>query len=391
VSEAKERAVKKIVILGAGFGGLETATGLAVHMNAHMKAGYEITLIDRSDSFFVGFSKVDVLFGRRSESEVRSRYADLRATGVRFVQASITAIDTDARSVTTNAGEFGYDYLVVALGAELDLAATPGYLDAGSHEFYSMAGVTRLKPVLEAFSEGKLVLGILGVPYKCPPAPYEVACQIHERFVKRGVRERIELSMVIPGARPVPYPAVADALEKLLLERDIRLVRNAPIRSIDAANRRVPAGDVVLDYDLFIGVPVHVPPAVVRSSKLGAAGFIQPDPTSLETSVPNVYAVGDVTKLAAGEVAVPKAGAFAEDAARTVVAEILVKEGLASQRVKFEAQGACYFEVGGGQVAKVNANFYGGDKPVQSVEGPAAEFLADKHGFETERRARWFR
>jgi sulfide:quinone oxidoreductase len=378
--------MKKILILGAGFGGLETATGLA----EGMRDGYEITLIDKNDSFFVGFSKIDVLFGRRGERDVRSRYESLRAEGVRFVQASIGAIDTDGKQVTTSAGSFDYDYLVVALGADLDYDATSGFRESGAHEFYSMEGVVRLRPVLERLDNGTLVLGILGQPYKCPPAPYEVICQLHERFVEKGIREQVKLKMVIPGARPVPNPAIAGALEKLLSDRGIELTTDAPIRSIDAAARVVHAGNDRLAYDLFVGVPVHVPPAVVRESKLGK-GYVQPSLDNLETAVPNVYAVGDVTKLPAGEHAVPKAGAFAEDAARTVVSDILLKEGLTSERVKFEARGACYFETGGQQVGRIRAVFFGGDKPVQEVEEPAAELASDKERFEVSRRARWFR
>jgi len=378
--------MKKILILGAGFGGLETATGLAEGLGD----GYEITLIDKNDSFFVGFSKIDVLFGRRSETEVRSRYENLRAEGVRFVQASITAIDTDGKRATTSAGSFEYDYLVVALGADLDCDATPGYRESGAYEFYSMEGVGRLVPVIETFDRGTLVLGILGLPYKCPPAPYEVICQLHERFVETGVRGRVRLKVVIPGARPVPHPGVAGALEKLLADRGIELATSAPIRSIDATARVLHAGDLRVAYDLFVGVPVHVPPAVVRESKLGK-GYIQPSLDNLETAIPNVYAIGDVTKLPAGENAVPKAGAFAEDAARTVVSDILVKEGLASERVGFEARGACYFEVGDKQVGKIRANFFGADRPVQELEEPVPELAADKARFEASRHARWFR
>jgi sulfide:quinone oxidoreductase len=227
--------MKKVLILGAGFGGLETATGLS----AAMKGGYTITLVDKSDSFFVGFSKIDVLFGRRTEAEVRCHYANLRAEGVRFVQASITAIDTDSRTVMTSAGAFGYDYLVIALGADLDHDATPGYRDSGGYEFYSMAAATRLRPVLQAFGGGSLVLGILGTPYKCPPAPYEVACQMHELFIHQGIRDRVQMKMVIPSPRPVPNPDVSGALEKLLAERGIELLARSSIRSIDAAHRQV--------------------------------------------------------------------------------------------------------------------------------------------------------
>lgn len=379
--------MKKILILGAGFGGLETATGLA----AVMKDGYEITLVDRNNSFFIGFSKIEVLFGRRSEFEVRHRYADLRAEGVRFVQATITTIDTDAKAVATSAGSFGYDYLVVALGADLDIDATAGFRDSGAHEFYSMAGVLALRPALESFTSGTLVIGILGSPYKCPPAPYEVACQLHDYFQRKGVREKVTLKMVIPGPRPVPSPSVSDGLEKFLAERSIELVAKSPIEAIDAAGKALVLGPKRLAYDLFVCVPVHVPPRVVKESKLGNTGFIQPNLTNLETAIPGVYAIGDVAKMPVAEVAVPKAGVFAEDAARTVVADILTKEGLAPSQIKFEARGACYFELSEGQVGRVNGNFLGGDKPSMVLEGPAPEWQADKLAFATTRRDRWFK
>lgn len=379
--------MKKILILGAGFGGLETALGLG----ARLRDGYEVTLVDRSDSFFIGFSKIDVLFGRRTEAEARYPYTKLRGEGFRFVRATVRNIDTDTRSVDTTGGSFSYDYLVIALGAELAPGKTNGFVESGGYEFYSMAGASRLRPVLDGFSAGTLVLGILGAPYKCPPAPYEVACQMHALFVDKGVREGVQMKMVIPSPRPVPNPTVSEALERLLQERGIELVAGTAIDSIDAEERTVAVGANRIGYDLFIGVPAHVPPQVVRSSKLGDKGFIQPSPNNLETSVPNVYAVGDVTKIPVGESAVPKAGAFAEDAARTVVSDILMKEGLADSLLKFRARGACYFELGGGSVAKVDADYFGGDKPRVVFEGPSPEFLADKHAFETSRRERWFK
>src|SRR5687767_353106 len=221
--------MKKILILGAGFGGLETATGLAAALGGE----HEITLVDKNESFFVGFSKIDVLFGRRSEDQVRSRYEDLAAPNLRFVRAVVTEIDTDARRVATSAGDLHYDTLVVALGADLDPDATTGFRDSGGHEFYSMAGAARLRPVLDAFSSGTLVFGILGTPYKCPPAPYEVACQLHERLVEKGVRDRVVLKIVAPGARPVANPAAADLLERLVAERDIELISGAAITHVD--------------------------------------------------------------------------------------------------------------------------------------------------------------
>jgi len=378
--------VKKVLILGAGFGGLETATGLA----AVMKDGYEITLVDKNDAFFVGFSKIDVLFGHRTEAQVKYRYETLRPRGVRFVQAAINSIDTEAKSVATTRGAFSYDSLVVALGASLDNDAVPGFVESGAHEFYTMEGAVRLRPVVESFSRGTLLLAIFKPPYKCPPAPFEVACQLHDLFVRTGVRDAIRMKMVIPTPRPVDKPDVSEGLERFLAERKIELIPSTTITSVDAAARRAVTAGGGIDYDLFIAVPVHTPPQVIKSSKLGP-GFIPVSAKNLETAIPNVYAVGDVASIPVGDKAVPKAGAFAEDAARTVVSDILRKEGLAQELVKFNAIGACYLELGGGQVAKVNANFLGGEKPQLSLEGPSPELLSDRQRFESSRRDRWFK
>lgn len=380
--------MKKILILGAGFGGLETATGLA----GALDDDHEITLVDRGDAFYVGFSKIDVLFGRATPGDVAYRYEDLRAGGVRFVRDSITGIDTAGRRVRTLTHELPYDVLVVALGADLDRDAVPGFVESGGHEFYSMRGAEALAPVLRDFAAGRLVLGIFRTPYKCPPAPYEVACQLDELYRRRGVRDAIELSMVIPGARPVPNPDVSDLLESRLAEHGVELLAGDPIEAVDPSGRRVLlAGGAAVDYDLFVGVPVHVPPAVVARSALSDGGFVGVDRTTLETRVPDVYAVGDVTHVPAGDKVVPKAGAFAEDAARTVVSEILRREGRLAERVPFEARGACYADLGGGEVARLDGNFLGGETPRMTVEGPSPALRADKERFVAERRDRWFR
>jgi len=310
---------------------------------------------------------------------------------VRFVQATITSIDTYAKSATTGQGTFASVYLVVALGASLDNHAIPGFVESGAHEFYSMEGAVRLRPILEAFSRGTLLMAVFRPPYKCPPAPYEVAYQLHDLFVRKGIRDAIQMRMVIPAPRPVDNPKVSEALETLLAERNIELIPATPITAIDAVARKAVSAGITLNYDLFIGVPVHTPPQVIKRSTLGQMGFIQVSPKNLETAVPDVYAVGDVSHIPVGDKMVPKAGAFAEDAARTVVSDILRKEGLTEALVKFNATGACYFELGSGLVAKVNANYLGGEKPQVSLEGPSSELHSDKLRFESSRRDRWFK
>src|SRR3954467_12943980 len=180
----------RVVILGAGFGGLELATALSEELGD----GIAVTLIDKNDAFQFGYSKLDVMFGRTTPEAVRLPYADLAKPGVRFVQETITAIDPEARRVTTDAGVHEADVLVVALGADYDFDATPGLADAGN-EFYSIAGAQRLGELLPTFSNGRAIIGVCGAPYKCPPAPSEAALLLHDYLTARGVRGACEISL----------------------------------------------------------------------------------------------------------------------------------------------------------------------------------------------------
>ncbi|HJZ12413.1 MAG TPA: FAD-dependent oxidoreductase, partial [Acidobacteriota bacterium] len=173
---------KHALILGAGFGGLELATRL----HETLQQDLEVTLIDKSSFFILGFSKFEVLFGRKRPDEIKSYYQNLSAA-IRFRQEQIESIDPETRHVVTNPGSYDCDFLVVALGADLDPEATPGLIEEG-HEFYSLAGVERLSKVLPAFRSGKAMIAILGLPYKCPPAPFEAALQLHDYFEQNEIR-----------------------------------------------------------------------------------------------------------------------------------------------------------------------------------------------------------
>ena len=165
----------RVVVLGAGFGGLELSTLLS-----EAGGGFDVTLIDKNDAFVFGFSKLDVMFGRTTPQAVRLAYRDIAKPGVRVLQETITAIDPEARQVTTDAGVHEADVLVVALGADYDMDATPGLAEAGN-EFYSVAGAERLARIIPAFSEGHAIVGVCGAPFKCPPAPSECALLLRRR------------------------------------------------------------------------------------------------------------------------------------------------------------------------------------------------------------------
>jgi sulfide:quinone oxidoreductase len=381
---------KNILILGAGFGGLESALSLGTLLNEK----YSITLIDKPDSFFIGFSKFDILFGRKSEMEIKYFYHDLDSEKISFVQDEIVQIDIENNRVRTTGSLFEYDYLIVSLGADLDYNAIKGFVESGQNEFYSLEGAKKLKNTLQDFSNGIVSVCIFRNPYKCPPAPFEGVMQLHDYFIERGIRNDVDLKIVVP--MPVPLPVSQQASEKvtdLLRERNIELITNMQISQIDFRNQRLQStGDQEIPYDLLIGIPVHVPPEVVQQSSLSNNGFIEVSNETLETRFNNVYAIGDVAQVQFGEgKQVPKAGALAEDAAKTVVQEILKKEGFVRNSRKFEATGICFLEFGRGNVARLNANFLGGDKPVGKLEGPSQEGQNAKIEFERIRKEKWFK
>ena len=140
----------RVVVLGAGFGGLELTTILSDAFGD----GIDIVLIDKSDTFVFGFSKLDVMFGRQMPADVRHRYSDIVKPGVRFLQSTVRSIDPAARRVVSDDGTFEADVLVVALGADLDPAATPGLVEGGN-EFYSVAAAFALRDALPRFEIGR--------------------------------------------------------------------------------------------------------------------------------------------------------------------------------------------------------------------------------------------
>src|SRR5258708_4900450 len=160
----------RIVVLGAGFGGLELTTILSEKIADRI----DLTLIDKNDSFYFGFSKLDVMFGRKPADEVYIAYRNIVKPGVKFVQETVTAIDPVKKMVTTNKGKYEADILVVALGADYDINATPGLAEAGN-EFYSFAGAEKLREVIPTFTKGHAIVGVTSAPFKCPPAPSEAA------------------------------------------------------------------------------------------------------------------------------------------------------------------------------------------------------------------------
>lgn len=371
----------RIVVLGAGFGGLELTTQLSESLGDSI----DVTLIDQSDSFVFGFSKLDVMFGHKTADSVRIPYSTFAKPGVRMLRQTVTAIDPVARRVTTDAGTLEADFLIVALGAEYDIGATPGLEE--ENEFYSVAGAERMRDVLPTFSKGKALVGVCGAPYKCPPAPSECALMLHDYLVSRGIREACDISFVLPLPSPVPpSPDTSRALMAAFAERGIKFIPGRRVASLDAARKVATLDDgVEMAYDLFLGVPKHRVPAVVIDSGMAQDGWIPVNPRTLETRFPGVYAVGD-----GANTGTPKAGVFAEGAARAVASALIARLRNDGEAVEYDGFGTCYIEFGGGRIGKVEVDFFSGPAPTGTYYEPSVALRADKEHFGSSRRARWF-
>lgn len=372
----------RILVLGAGFGGLQLSTRLSEELGGDA----DVVLIDRTDAFVPGFSKLDVMFGRAGIDTVRHPYRDIDRPGVRFVPASIEAIDPVARRVDTSAGRFSGDVMVVALGADLDADATPGLLRAG-HDFYTEERAFAVRGALEAFTGGHAVIGVTSTPFKCPPAPSETALMLHDYLTARGLRGASEISLVMPLGSPIPpSPEASAAILRAFERRGIRWHPNRTMQRLDPTRRvAVFADGDEMPFDLFLGVPRHRAPAVVAESGLCVDGWVPVDPRTMQTRYPDVYAVGDVTSAGT-----PKAGSFSERAADVVADHLIARHRGAAATSTYDGMGVCYMEFGREQVARVEVAFPAGQPPTGRFDEPSAALLLDKAHTGEERIRRWF-
>jgi sulfide:quinone oxidoreductase len=276
--------------------------------------------------------------------------------------------------------------LVIALGADYNLDATPG-LAEGGNEFYSFAGAERLRNVLPGFSKGKVIVGVCTSSFKCPPAPSEAALLMHDYLSKRGIRDECNISLVMPFGLPIPPSRDASkALLKAFAERNINFISKHLVRSIDPSRRVAILDDgAEMPYDLFLGIPKHCVPEVVEKSGMAVNGWIPVDKTNLKTQYPHVYAIGDVNS-----VGTPKAGVFAEGAAKIAAASIIAEFSNGEQPAPYKGNGVCYVEFGDGEVGKVDVDFFSGPAPTGDYTDASVDLVIDKKYFGSSRKARWF-
>lgn len=376
------------VILGGGFGGI--AAGNTLRRLA--PKDHAIVVVDRAPRFHVGAGKTWIMLGERTFEEISQNRTALLEPGVRFLQLDATAIDLANRKVATRAETLAWDYLVIALGADVNEAGVPGLAEA-AHTFYTVAGAERLQPVLEKFAGGEVAIVIPKTPFKCPPAPYEAAMLLHQAFERRGLRARTRIAIYTVEGTPMATagPEMGNHIKAELAQRDIAFHPQRKLVRVDGGARRIAFEDgTEAGYDLLISVPPHEAPKVVRDAGLvNASGWIPVDPQTLEVKSADtggrVYAAGDVAVVPLPgrykpdmPLVLPKAGVFAQQHGEVVAHQIAARLKGTAPDASFGGVGYCYLETGGGRAVKADGAFFALPHPVMRKQPPDEAQMRDK-------------
>ena len=380
----------KTMILGGGIAGHVTANLLRKKLGKE----HEILLVDKKTQYEFSPSFLWATMGWRKPSQITRNLSSLEKKGIRYINGEVLKIDASARTVKTSVGEFNYDYLVVALGAELAPYAIPE-MSGVAHHFYELEASIKLKDAVRNFSGGTVAIGVSSMPFKCPAAPYEAALLLDYHFRKRGIRHKVIFQFFTPESQPMPVagPRIGSMIRQMLEMRGITYHPNQKLVSFDKEKRELSfeKGEKI-GCDLLVAVPPHRVPNVVKDAGLtDGAPYIPVDKWSLKTKYDDVYAPGDVAlvKLFDG-MALPKAGVFAHAQAKVVAHNIAADIG-GGEKVKFDGRGNCFIETGFGKAGFADGEFYAEPRMV-NIKKPSVSRIWhwEKIWFEKYWLWRWF-
>jgi sulfide:quinone oxidoreductase len=367
----------EVLILGGGSGGLATAGRLKELLGDKIS----ITVIDKQRSFVMGFSLLRVMTGEKTEQEVTVPKEKVSQKGIKFINTEVNRIDVNNGVVRTDQGEFVYDYLVVALGAELAPEKIPGFESA--FHMYTLEDAKKLRDALSSFRGGSIRLVVSSTPFKCPPAPYEAAMLMDDYLRNKGLRDKSDIQIFTPEPQPMPIagPEVGNTVVSMLNEKGIGFHSNTKVSLIDGSSKQIVFENGSREkYDLLIAIPPHTTPKVIRESGglADASEWISVDPKNMQTKHDRVYAIGDVAavKLPSGMM-LPKAATFAFGQAE-IVASNIASSVLGTEARNWDGFGECFIETGSGNAAYGSGSFYSSPKPVINLQIPSKELRERK-------------
>jgi sulfide:quinone oxidoreductase len=378
--------IPHVVILGGGFGGLSSANELR---NSLSSSQVKITIIDKKDWFMIGFAKLWIINGTRTFEDSIGSLNDLSKKEINFIKDEILAIDLQNKNIKTNSQNISYDFLIISMGSILAPEKIPGSKENGFN-LYDHNQLSKIRDRLMNIKSGKIAISIMGMPYKCPPAPFEASLLIDSMLRKRGVRNSIQIDFYSPAPITLPAagPEVSEQILELVNSEKIVFHNSCKIKSVEPTKLIFENSDA--DFDLLLFIPPHIAPKVIYDSGLAKeSGFI-PINRDCKTSFENVFAIGDVTSMAVTEtMTVPKAGVFAEGEGITVAKNIISKIQSKEELTLFDGKGGCFIESGKETASILEVDMFSQSKPFTSLSESTTDNLSKKIEFEKERMAKW--
>ena len=379
-------AEQTIVVLGGGVGGVVAANEL----RRRLKERARLVLIERNTKQSFAPSYLWVMTGVREPRAITKDLTRLERKGIEVVAGEVRGIDLAQRTVAVDGREVGYDYLIIALGAELVADGLPGL--GGAHTYYNLPGAERLRDALRTFEGGRIVLAVAGLPYKCPAAPYEGAMLLESYFNARHMRHKVEIDIYTPEPQPLPVagPALGEAVQELLAHKGIAFHPKTQLSAVEGSQLSFADGSSA-PFDLLVTVPPHRTPQLVRDAGLtDESGWIPVDQHTLETKHEGVFAIGDVTRIPLPDgMALPKAGVFAHGEAEVVASNIASRMLGQPKREAFDGTGSCFLEAGGGAAGLARGDFYAHPRQIQ-MRSPSRLWHWGKLAFERYWLWKWY-
>ena len=377
--------VARVLILGGGFGGIATAVAL----RAALPDDAEVVLVDRREEFVMGLRKTWYVLGISPLAYGERPLVLLRERGIDYRHGEIQAIDVATRSATVNGETIGADALVIALGARHAPAEVPGLAEHGLNG-WTREGLEHVAAGIDVFRGGRVVVGVFGQPYSCPPAPYELALLLADRLEERGTDADLTVFTPAPITLPIVGAAGCVPLDARLEERGISFLPGRVATSVEPGEVHFSDG-AALPFDLLLAVPPHRVPSVIVDAGLASAnGWIKVDRETGETGHEGVYAIGDCTAIGLSNgMPLPKAGLFAQKEGEAVASRIAARLRGEEPTATFDGAGACFIEMGGGEASMVRGDFFR-DPPEAELTAPSHAQREEKEAFEADRLAAWF-
>jgi sulfide:quinone oxidoreductase len=341
----------EVLILGGGVGGTIVANLVAKQTSG--KA--HVTVVDATGMHVYQPGFLYVAVGQEEPSALQRPETKLLRGDVSLVVDSASKVDPDAREVLLASGRtLKYDQLLLATGSRTVMEEVPGAEDAQT--FYTMEGSVRLFEALGRFKGGTIVIGVAGIPYKCPPAPVEFVFMLDDYLRAKGLRDKSEIKLLSPLNRAFTIEATSKLVQPILAERGIELTGFFNVESVDPVAKTVSSleGETI-PYDLLVLVPPHRGQKVIEDSGLGdERGWVPVDKNTLRhTTFEHIWAIGDTTNIP-----ISKSGSVAHYEASVVADGITAAvKGEPPPKHTYDGKVMCFLETGRGQATTIQFDY----------------------------------